>query len=193
MGSVLGRHLTLGHPTVGAGQPGQLDLGDLQVLPASQHHGVGLGIDADHEPGLPGCGDTETAALTDGEVDYPPVLSQHPAEGVYQLPGSEHLGSVDGKELPVVTAPNETYLHRLGLSGGAHPYPGGDATHLRLGVLPHGETGPGKLILGEHRQHVRLVLGPVSAPQQRPMAVHGVNTRVVARGQHITAELVEAA
>src|SRR5690606_14303706 len=84
---------------------------------------------------IAGCADRPPQAptLSDGEAHYPLVVADGAALLVDDPAGPEALGSHLGEKGPVVTAADETDIHRLGFGSGAEAQFGRPGPGLGLG------------------------------------------------------------
>ena len=128
---------------------------------------------------------------------WPTVTSSTAATSPRSAPESWSTRRPGVQRHPVAQEPrppgvgaDEADVLAVGLGRGAQSEVGGQGTDRRLRHLPHGEHGPGELVLAEHGQHVGLVLGRVRPPQQPPGTV-GIpfDPGVVARGHGVEPEV----
>ena len=145
---------------------------DGQRLSRPDPDGAGDRLDVEHEAGLPVGGrppDPQALALANGERVGALVLPEHVAGGVV-----DDVAAVVGRPLAellaqpagVVAVGDEADVVGVGL--GRHPQAAalGLAAYLRLGGVAQGEQRVPQLVLGQHAEHVGLVLAVVLRPVQ---------------------------
>ena len=151
---------------------------------------AGSGVDADHIK-RNGRSDTEALALADREFVHAPVFAKRCTRLVHDGALRERRSrSILLNEGGVVVIRNEADLLALRFIGRRHVQALGDLPDLGLVKMSDREDRGGKLLLGEAKEEVGLILVGVFAAQKPETAGRGILILkgVVARGDVIDAE-----
>jgi hypothetical protein len=105
------------------------------------------------------------------------------ATGMKRYPVSE-------KGLSAAGLGDEADVLAVRLGGGAQAELLGTPPHFAFVHVTHGKQDPAQLILGQHVQHVGLVLGRIEAPAQLIAAAFGDDPGVVTGGDCVETQLV---
>ncbi len=179
--------------------PDAADPVDRELLARPDRDGAGDRLDVEHEPRLAvgrGPADLQPLALADGEAVRALVAAQHLAGGVVDdvaavvgRGGAELLLEPAG----VVAVGDEADVVGVRLVGDQQPAAPGLEPDVGLGGVAEREQRVRELLLGEHAEHVGLVLAHVDGPVHLDQpVVTGPQLGVVAGGHRVEAQVQRA-